>query len=459
MKPAQPDDTTFITLRQAASILGVTVETLLEWNDSNILKPIISQTGVIGYKQQQIDKFLAVQQYLQQTSEDRSSVRPDANNSQATDSKKGFGAEVSIPVVPKTNSGTVEVSTDIMYQIDSDINKAKLITVGIASAALVILSSLTISAFVPGNPLLPNKIAGNIKPASENIKLSQQANEAGTISTAGKIQQASADNVGITVPDETIDSPITARDKNSSATAKLDIKTMAFVPVGEQEQTSNYTSRPNLQNNSRNGTLAEDTDGVTDDPSRPDSLASVFGTFASSDADHPLGRKINLGIIITSLGLGLMWAIYAYKQQPVYSSFNANAASTNPSMSMTEIALQKAIEVEQKTDGTVVIYFQGEEYKISKPELNSETDRLIQRLISLTGNTKELEYDILEDEKIQLNSPLSKIVTRLGFIGTKRDLFFPRTSKNKVVFRKYLTKQELDSLGLEKDKIISELVS
>ena len=61
---------------------------------------------------------------------------------------------------------------------------------------------------------------------------------------------------------------------------------------------------------------------------------------------------------------------------------------------------------------------------------------------------KEIEYDALSDLELSTNTPLSKIVTRLGFVGLKRDLFFPRTSKSRVHFRKYLTLDDLFSMNL-----------
>ena len=61
---------------------------------------------------------------------------------------------------------------------------------------------------------------------------------------------------------------------------------------------------------------------------------------------------------------------------------------------------------------------------------------------------KAIEYDAISDESLALSSPLSKIVTRLGFVGLKRDLFFPRTSKSRVYFRKFLTLNDLFSMNL-----------
>jgi hypothetical protein len=123
-----------------------------------------------------------------------------------------------------------------------------------------------------------------------------------------------------------------------------------------------------------------------------------------------------------------------------------------------KILSRKILEVNQKMDGTVTIHFQGKEYKASKPELYSDSDQFIERLMELTqSDLKEIEYDILKDSKISLSTPLSKIVTRLGFVGLKRKLFFPRTSKQRVLFRRFLTQEDLDNMGLTNEEIASEL--
>ena len=98
--------------------------------------------------------------------------------------------------------------------------------------------------------------------------------------------------------------------------------------------------------------------------------------------------------------------------------------------------------------------------KVSKPELNSETDQFIQRLLSFAKDgAKETKYDIIKDERLNLKTPLSKVVTRLGFIGLKRDLFFPRTSKNKVIFRKYVTRNDLALMNLRQEEVLTKITS
>jgi hypothetical protein len=69
---------------------------------------------------------------------------------------------------------------------------------------------------------------------------------------------------------------------------------------------------------------------------------------------------------------------------------------------------------------------------------------------------KEIDYDTLGDEEVRFNASLSKLVTRLGFVGIKRDLFFPRTSKNRVLFRRYITQEDLTSMNLTADQILNE---
>src|SRR4051812_6233332 len=55
------DQKKLISLEQAARQLGVSVETLLSWNEHHILKPTITQAGEIGYDEEQLEflqKFL-----------------------------------------------------------------------------------------------------------------------------------------------------------------------------------------------------------------------------------------------------------------------------------------------------------------------------------------------------------------------------------------------------------------
>ena len=131
--------------------------------------------------------------------------------------------------------------------------------------------------------------------------------------------------------------------------------------------------------------------------------------------------------------------------------------ATYPTISATPV-IQKVLEVDQKTDGTVVLLFQEKEYKISKPEMNSESDQFIETLMSLaTPTIKEIEYDMATAGNRNITTPLSRLVTRLGFVGMKRDLFFPRTSKNSVIFRRFLTEKDLADMNITTKQLLSEL--
>src|SRR5581483_12448134 len=54
-----------LTLQEAAQQLAATPDVLLLWNEYNILKPTITQSGQIGYTQKQIDQFLTIQKLTQ----------------------------------------------------------------------------------------------------------------------------------------------------------------------------------------------------------------------------------------------------------------------------------------------------------------------------------------------------------------------------------------------------------
>ncbi|HYK08957.1 MAG TPA: hypothetical protein VEW42_05655, partial [Candidatus Eisenbacteria bacterium] len=73
-----------ISLHDASQILGVSTDVLLNWNEHQILKPTITQSGEIGYTQTQINQFLKIQQSLQ-TEVSSGQIAPDAE-SQDTDS-------------------------------------------------------------------------------------------------------------------------------------------------------------------------------------------------------------------------------------------------------------------------------------------------------------------------------------------------------------------------------------
>jgi hypothetical protein len=321
MDYTDPNNTSqLISLETAAQILDVSVDTLIRWNDYNILKPTITHAGQVGYKDEQINQFLAIRQRSQ--------------NSPLAQSNRSF------------------LVTPIF--------------------AFIFSFSTTVVSLTAILKLLPN-----------------QANTTETV-LAPPISQIS------------LTEPIIPPSDNPGFFTYAQTSNFAF-----DNQTPNT-----------------------------DVLAAAFprGTTQSSS---PIQQIVDPNILLVFFALGLLIIPFIYKRQ-----------SPKP------LSDQKILEVNQKADGTVVLCFQGQEYKVSKPELDSESDQFIERLMELVGpDVKEIDYDTSADEGISLSAPLSKLVTRLGFVGLKRDLFFPRTSKNRVLFRRYLTSKDLASMDLHPGQI------
>ncbi|MBI2611747.1 hypothetical protein HYW54_03310 [Candidatus Gottesmanbacteria bacterium] len=168
-------------------------------------------------------------------------------------------------------------------------------------------------------------------------------------------------------------------------------------------------------------------------------------------------------IFLTISGLSVIififiFLILIFQRNLAFLIKNPRAALFGFSGKHDEANSKMVLEVDQNIDGTVVINFQGKLYKISKPEFDSESDQLIERLMDLVQpDTKEIEYDGLKDEQLKLSTPLSRLVTRLGFVGLKRDLFFPRTSKQRVYFRRYLTHNDLVVMNITTEQILTDL--
>ncbi|HVA96193.1 MAG TPA: MerR family transcriptional regulator, partial [Candidatus Acidoferrales bacterium] len=57
-RPGNPSK--FLSLKEAAQKLAVSVDVLLKWNEQNILKPVITPEGEVGYTEEQINHFLEI---------------------------------------------------------------------------------------------------------------------------------------------------------------------------------------------------------------------------------------------------------------------------------------------------------------------------------------------------------------------------------------------------------------
>src|SRR6266550_8107058 len=57
-RPGNPQK--FLSLKEAAQKLAVSVDVLLNWNEQNILKPTITPEGEVGYTEDQINHFIEI---------------------------------------------------------------------------------------------------------------------------------------------------------------------------------------------------------------------------------------------------------------------------------------------------------------------------------------------------------------------------------------------------------------
>lgn len=321
------DSEKIITLANAAKALGVQVETLLKWNELNILKPTITQSGEIAYKQDQIEQFLALRQ----------------------------------PVVPSRIKKTKNTSFPLLPFLS--------ITPAVAILTVVLLSPWSAVKPLSGASENYTPVVSSSLPPENGFVLA--ATGSGMISYA-----------------QTVSEPVFDADGNLAA---LPVN-HGFVPQGDMVKQ---------------------------------------------------GVDLNLLLVIGALGLLI---------SPLFLRKQASYTAEDPKDGLS--GEQKIIEISQKTDGTIVLCYHDQEFKVSKPELDSESDQLIDRLMTLTGpEGKVIDYEAVGDSEVRLTAPLSQLVTRLGFVGIKRDLFFPRTSKNRVLFRRFVTRKDLDSMNLNADKL------
>ena len=463
------------TLKQTAEILAVTVDTLLEWNDSNILKPTITQDGKVGYSQEQIDKFLAIQQLSLNRSADHekpkmsqssqvSPVEPAGNDTVNIPGLIGKDLSTHSPQQPTPNQTDEKVDKSYTHQ-KPPLGNSKLRAFGVISSFLLITVSLSVMLITQQNKIRTQPNYNVFPPQTEENGLGKvptseissiEFSESTTPSFLAQMEgENPSDNYhndeGITASENKYFALYSVfSNKSATTTASVDDKATTTPVLGFDSTTNvqidNDTNPVNINNgaitsrasrpNSRDTkeTVFDENGNIKGETIVTNLFPSTLGMTGAVQSDRPQKRSTSQNIMITFLALGTLTVLYIFKNSPALFAGKTNANSTSTPGTDHE---QKILEIDQKTDGTVVLNFLGKEHKVSKPELNSETDRFIERLMGLTKeNVKKIQYDILKDEKIRLDAPLSKLVTRLGFVGVKRDLFFPRTSKNKILFRK-----------------------
>ncbi|MBI5122405.1 MerR family transcriptional regulator [Candidatus Roizmanbacteria bacterium] len=453
MKPVQSNLEKLITLKQASEILSVSIETLLSWNQHNILKPTITPEGEIGYTQNQIDQFLAIRQVVQKnevvslptqlkmplpetfssTEKSPKTSSPKYRSSKMIITLAIFLAILSIAMLPQLTSPLSEQNQDEQKISDNKILGSQTSNFNLSRQSIA---------------KLPIKLQ-NEKVAKKNLN-----NEGEDISQekiiAPDLYEMIKPNSALAANNQQ-DTPIKPQpiDGNNKVINALIDNTNDLVSVGFFDTCAGCKTNKN--------SAIDESGNIQGEMGKSDTLAAIVGgidEIVKSNSTKQTNTDTTNQLIF--LSLGILTVAFVFQKQFAYPLRKLSTAPIDAYKNQ-NFAAQKTLEIGQKTDGTVVLYCQGKEYKISKPELHSESDQFIERLMTLTQTgIQEIEYEMSKSDQIVLTTPLSRLVTRLGFVGIKRDLFFPRTSKNSVLFRKYITEQDLKLMNLTTDQILGD---
>jgi DNA-binding transcriptional MerR regulator len=395
-----------LTLKQAAQELEVSIDDLLQWNEFNILKPTITLSGEVGYTQEQIDKFSIINKRK------IASVSMDENKSILQSTPQVNEPEVSDLTQPNNKFFPVRLIYPLLaivvLLIIATTQQGKQISLGGENEAK---TSLTLQA----NSLNSSESASPLVRIKAGIFSNSNENEAPSASAK---------------PMESAD--VKTQTSNMTNIGNISYSEIANFPKNKDTTTGNlFDKKGNIKGETVNSSV----------------LGMAIGAVGGAQNGNSLRPIADSNILLTILGLGLLYVIFIVRKQLTYSAkLSANVVMPRNFLDNIE---KKVLEVNQKTDGTVALYFQGREHKLCKPDLDSESDQFIERLMELAApGVKEIDYDAVNDQEISFNASLSKLVTRLGFVGIKRDLFFPRTSKSRVLFRRYITEQDLLSMNL-----------
>lgn len=470
-RPGNPIN--LLTLKEAAQYLAVSTDVLIAWNEHDILKPTITTNGEIAYTKNQLDKFKAIQNSSNLISHENPFLQnkiaqvpivdaqeESLRNEQKLQQQNNFSQINNYHFHNHASSKEKEFKARISL-------KKFAFTVsffGIAILFLVISQHSKFNSLLQQNNnkgIAYDSHSATIETTNKNTDKStikDNVNNSNNLAEAFDSKNNNSSTENNTDKEKlAIIQSVLGDDKNDSG---IDIKSEnEIVTYGQKANLRTSKENPEYAPESDTKSTVFDTEGnikvSNQDPSEKELLATALGASGLSQSQKLVKQSSSTAGLITFAILGLLFIYFLYssKKQLIPNSSSNNELMLQPIstsvQSQNDLDWERILEVDQKTDGSVVIIFHGEQYKVSKPELDSESDKFIERLMQLTkSGMKEIEYDALSDESIILSSPLSKIVTRLGFVGIKRDLFFPRTSKSRVLFRKYLTLDDLFSMNL-----------
>lgn len=393
-----------LTQTEAAEKLAVSLDLLASWNLGKILTPTQVIDGQNYYSEEQINLFLKIRQLAQEHKIGPEKTPPEEKPEPAstallkTTPRKSFVKRYSVPIV---------------------------------SSYIIVFLILVLTAFTQGPK------------AQEKVLDTQSA------------RQEIADAVAIS--NTNLKNNLSNQHVQAQNVALQETPTPFFVANKNNVQAADVTTLASVSRS--NETLLDDGKIKGD---TKETLATTLGgveSMAGADTLQQVSVNPISGIVI--LAAGLLSLVLLFPKKLAFMGMGASGGAIHAgSKNIATTPFERILEVNQKTDGTIVLNIQGKEYKISKPELYSESDQFFERLMELVGpNTKEIDYVSFTDDKITLTTPLSRLVTRLGFVGIKRDLFFPRTSKDRVLFRKYLTAQDLLDMNITADQITTEITA
>ena len=375
----------FFTLKQAAEMLAVSVDTLLEWNDNNILKPTITQNGEIGYRKEQIDKFLTIQKFIQNPIQSSGQLL-EFHTYNKTAFQKSLAANSNF-----YQSNTDKISNKIITTKSPKIKYSKLHSLGLISSFSVIAISLTVILLTQQNMSNPLPDHNVPTPQIEAVNL-----EKVSASQIGQIKSSESTTAVFEVPMENKNAPnnLSGTDINASedklaalysifeketATTAANIhnqKPVVLVPeqiektdiladsntdttITNYSIIGNLASRPNSRDTET--TVFDNNGNIKGETASTNLLAINLGTKDVVQSDKSLKQTVLPNILLGLLTLGLLSGIFIFKKQPAYSLIKTNATEVIPPSFINDTQEQKILEIDQKTDGTVVLYFHGEE--------------------------------------------------------------------------------------------------
>lgn len=469
MDPIHPKTTEkLLTLQEASQKLGVTPQTLLSWNDYQILKPTITVSGQIGYTSQQIEQFLHIYEAFRPLQ----SQTPSLPSSQLTSpfpTSQQLPPLSQSPIPTNPPSDTPHHANHSLRFISTVFTMCIAVTIGIITQQErlnSLLNRFELSYQQTHQTAQNTTSSSNLSmntPIGVAFSQAERSDDSLQKNTSENNDSAFAQKPENPVtPTQTPSAPATSNKKDGvpAATIAAAMKSLlgAKTTLATQHVIQDVTTfastitRPTgtvIPNSpfDRSGNIAgaPHTDILAMSYINPDILGSTRSDVLNSSLRNQL-----ILIAIAAAGT-LLYVVKRPRKQVAADARVTELSDTSPFS-------EKVLELDQKMDGTVVLYYNNKAYKVSKPELHSDSDQFIERLMNLyKPGSKEMEYDSVSDDTLKLAAPLSRLVTRLGFVGVKRDIFFPRTAKHSVLFRKYITREDLDAMKIKVDQIIGDL--